>query len=273
MAVTLAAVFSQITNQETCLWYNWIINNFVFCFVFCYQWKSSSYRWLSARLQYLQCVSNGDTAVSHKAIDILVSFMVIQYPRNLIKQLTYWGRDKMAAVFQTFSNAFSWMKIVLLFKIHWDLFLMVQLTICQHWFRNWLGAEQATIHYLSQWWHISLSVIYICLLTSICFNSLKPSDAYMRSNLTIIGSDNGLNQFWNIVNWTYRIKPQNFSEIFIEIDAFSPKKMSAKWRPFPLGVNVLRCHHHKLRMACCQYLKPCLLQALGRRTAVEGGDL
>ena len=58
-----------------------------------------------------------------------------------------------------------------------------------------------------------------------CFNSLKPSDAYMRSNLTIIGSDNGLNQCWNIVNWTYRIKPQNFSEIFIEIDAFSPKKM------------------------------------------------
>ena len=28
------------------------------------------YRWLSVRLQYHQCVSNGDTAVLHEAIDI-----------------------------------------------------------------------------------------------------------------------------------------------------------------------------------------------------------
>ena len=30
-------------------------------------------RWLSARLQYLQCISNGDTAVLHQAIDIYIS--------------------------------------------------------------------------------------------------------------------------------------------------------------------------------------------------------
>ena len=30
----------------------------------------STYQWLSARLQYLQCISNGDTAVLHQAIDI-----------------------------------------------------------------------------------------------------------------------------------------------------------------------------------------------------------
>ena len=28
------------------------------------------YRWFSARLQYLQCINNGDTAVLHKAIDM-----------------------------------------------------------------------------------------------------------------------------------------------------------------------------------------------------------
>ena len=28
------------------------------------------FRWFSARQQYLQCVSNGDTAVSHEAIDL-----------------------------------------------------------------------------------------------------------------------------------------------------------------------------------------------------------
>ena len=31
------------------------------------------------------------------------------------------------------------------------LFPGVKLTICQHWFRWWLGADQATSHYLYQW--------------------------------------------------------------------------------------------------------------------------
>ena len=38
------------------------------------------------------------------------------------------------------------------FKFHWNLFLGVKITIFQHWFRLWLGAVQATIHYLNQWW-------------------------------------------------------------------------------------------------------------------------
>ena len=36
------------------------------------------------------------------------------------------------------------------FKFHWNLFPGVQMTISQHWFRQWLGAEQATSHCLSQ---------------------------------------------------------------------------------------------------------------------------
>ena len=48
-----------------------------------------------------------------------------------------------------FSKAFSWMKIYeFQLKFHWSLFV----TICQHWFRWWLGANQATSHYLNQWW-------------------------------------------------------------------------------------------------------------------------
>ena len=51
--------------------------------------------------------------------------------------LTYWGRDKMAAISQTtLSNAFSWMKMLeFRLKFHWSLFLRVQLTTFQHWFR------------------------------------------------------------------------------------------------------------------------------------------
>ena len=51
--------------------------------------------------------------------------------------LTHWGRDKMDAISQTtFSSAFSWMKMFeFRLNFHWNLFLRVQLTIFQHWFR------------------------------------------------------------------------------------------------------------------------------------------
>ena len=70
--------------------------------------------------------------------------------------LTHWGQDKMAAISQTtLSNSFSWMKIFQFrIKFDWSLFLRFQFTIFQHWFRWWLGAGQATSHYLNQWWSV-----------------------------------------------------------------------------------------------------------------------
>ena len=77
--------------------------------------------------------------------------------------LNHWGRDKIDAILPTtFSNAISWMKMFeFRLKFHWSLFLKVQLTIFQHWFRRWLGAEQATSHYLNQWWPSSTT--HICV--------------------------------------------------------------------------------------------------------------
>ena len=72
------------------------------------------------------------------------------------------------------------------------------------------------------------------------------------SNLTTIGSDNGLSPGRRqAIIWTNAgillIDPSwtNFSEILIEIPTFSFKKMrlkvsSAKWRPFCLGLSVLK---------------------------------
>ena len=37
-------------------------------------------------------------------------------------------------------------------RFHWSLFLRFEFTIFQHWFRWWLGADQATSHYLNQRW-------------------------------------------------------------------------------------------------------------------------
>ena len=89
--------------------------------------------------------------------------------RRLFNLLTHWGRDKTVDISQTtFSNAFSWMKICefrLIF--HWSLFLRDQLTIFQHLFRKWLGAGQATSHYLNQWW-----LVYWRLYASLGLNEL-----------------------------------------------------------------------------------------------------
>ena len=68
--------------------------------------------------------------------------------------LTHWGRDQIAVIFlTTFSNAFFLTKMYQCqLKFHWSSFLKARLTKFQHWFRKWLGADQATSHYLNQWW-------------------------------------------------------------------------------------------------------------------------
>ena len=70
-----------------------------------------------------------------------------------IHWLSHWGRDKMAAISQmTLLNAFPWTKMVE-FRLRFHcLFPRFQSIISQHWFRWWLGSDQATSHYLSQWW-------------------------------------------------------------------------------------------------------------------------
>ena len=84
-------------------------------------------------------------------------------------EFTHWGRDKMAAIFQrTFSNAFSSTKMhEFQLRFHWSLFMKVQLTIFQHWFREWLGATQVTSHCLNQWW-----LLYWCIYASLGLNEL-----------------------------------------------------------------------------------------------------
>ena len=73
------------------------------------------------------------------------------------------------------------------------------------------------------------------------------------SNVIIIGSDNGLSPGWrqaiiltNVGILLIGTLATNFSEILIEIDKFTFKKMhlkmsSGKWRPFCQSLNVLMC--------------------------------
>ena len=54
-------------------------------------------------------------------------------------------------------------------KFHWSLFLSIQFTISKHRFRQWLGADQATSHYLNQWWFISQTYTVETLYNTINF--------------------------------------------------------------------------------------------------------
>ena len=107
-------------------------------------------------------------------------------------------------------------------KFHWNMFIRVRLTKK----KSLVGIMSSLTH----WGRVT----HICV-----------------SKLTIIGSDNGLSPDWRqAITWTSTgillIGPlgTNFSEILVEIYAFSFKKMhlkmsSGKWRPFCLGLNML----------------------------------
>ena len=61
-------------------------------------------------------------------------------------------------------------------KFHWSLYPRVQLTIFDHWFIQWLGAGQATSHYLNQWW-----LDYRRIYASLGLNELNTQWRYIIS--------------------------------------------------------------------------------------------
>ena len=76
----------------------------------------------------------------------------------------------MADILHTiYSNAFSCMKInEFHIGFQWSWFLRFKLTIFQNWFRQWLGDDQATSHYLNQWW-----LVYWRIYASLSLNELS----------------------------------------------------------------------------------------------------
>ena len=59
-------------------------------------------------------------------------------------------------------NIWIWINISL------NLLLRVKSTIYKHWFRYWLGDDQAPRHYLSQWW-----LYYRCIYATLGLNELR----------------------------------------------------------------------------------------------------
>ena len=79
----------------------------------------------------------GTACLSYSFPGMVTTKFTLNVPLPVREDLTHWGRDKMDAILQTtFWSTFSWMKMFeFRLKFHWSLFLRVQLTIFQHWFR------------------------------------------------------------------------------------------------------------------------------------------
>ena len=90
---------------------------------------------ISERYNHYNTQSRGFETSLNLAIRRLTAWWIEAQENMDIK--THWGRDKMFAVSQTtLLNAFSWMKLLeFRLRFYWSLFIRVQLTIIQHWFR------------------------------------------------------------------------------------------------------------------------------------------
>ena len=120
--------------------------------------------------------------------------------------LTHWGRDQIAVIFlTTFSNAFFLTKMYQCqLKFHWSSFLKARLTKFYHWFRKWLGADQATSHYLNQWW----------------FDYRRIYASLGLNKLILIMEANSLYLTWPVHNVSFICHPYGFIWTFITCKFF-----------------------------------------------------
>ena len=138
----------------------------------------------------------------------LISFIIRAFVCT--SWLTDWGRDKMAAIFQTtYLNVFSWMKCL---NFDEDFTDVLQLTILQHWFRWWFGARLVTKHYLNQWW-----LVYLRIYASL-----------------------GLSELTLVVIYKYRdnyvCEPYTYGATTWEVDSLVPGSCVCKWVNFEFTI-------------------------------------
>ena len=123
---------------------------------------------------------------------------------------------------------------------HWSLFLRFESTILQHWFRKWLGADQATCHYLNQWW-----LVYWRIYASLGLNEL------IRISIsTVIKRDmDKIRQWFNTNANIYSAKKEThmwFNRNFFRYGVYMTETTIYDWnqqfvRNQNLFVNLLLC--------------------------------
>ena len=103
---------------------------------------------------YVPCLPPDNEGGVHVFHAINVYQQMMEDQTSSYHDLTHLPLDKMVTISHAiFSNAFSWMKMYeSRSRFQWVLFLSFELTIFQHLCRQWLVADQATSHYVNQWW-------------------------------------------------------------------------------------------------------------------------
>ena len=91
------------------------------------------------------------------------------------QKLNKWCQDEMADGWQFADNIFKC--IFFNEKVWISIHISLKLRTKQHWFRLWLGIEQATSHYLNQWWSSSL--------TQICFTQSQWDSRWIDKGWTM----------------------------------------------------------------------------------------
>ena len=108
------------------------------------------------------------------------------------RELSDWGRDKMAAIFQmTFSNGFSLMKMYEFWLIfHWNMFLRIKLSALV---QMLACTEQVARHYLNQLWFILL--MHMCITQPQWVNEIiSATKCYLKSLID-------WETLWNVSNF------------------------------------------------------------------------
>ena len=90
---------------------------------------------------------------------LMISYQFLWHLNTLRSGQT--GRNFADDMFKIIFYKWKWLCLDLNF--HGNLFPDIQLAIYQHWFKLWHGTEQATCHYLNQWWPSLLTHIYTSL--------------------------------------------------------------------------------------------------------------
>ena len=111
-----------------------------------------TYQWPSARLQYLQCISNGDTAVLHQAISFV--FLNSAQKRAMHVFLTRAQLKRLALIFTYDINTQAWIFFVCLFVFLFPIlytFKSLQLCKCHYTFNTsiygWIQVKWANQHW------------------------------------------------------------------------------------------------------------------------------
>ena len=143
--------------------------------------------WLSPEVNFTGTISIFDMILKIIHLRLQPQWVNTLWPRQN-------GRHFPDDIFQCIFFNGNIYKLCLIF--HWNLFPGVQLTIFQHWFRQWLGAVQATSHYLNQWW-----LDYWHIYVSLGLNELKMLSGEIEVSLLSAGSSSE-NKQW-LRSWSH----------------------------------------------------------------------